>query len=71
MLTLGKDIGTLTLDDLKLWSSRSLKVYLSLRGKPTSEIKLLCKYKAKLSINDKFLPDPIDLKECWVGQEAG
>ena len=31
-----KDIGCLTLDDFKLWSSRALKVFLALRGKPTS-----------------------------------
>ena len=31
-----KDIGCLTLDDFKLWSSRTLKVFLSLRGKPTT-----------------------------------
>ena len=31
-----KNIGCLTLDDLKLWSSRALKVFLSLRGKPTT-----------------------------------
>ena len=31
-----KDIGYLTLDDFKLWSSRVLKVFLSLRGKPTT-----------------------------------
>ena len=36
MSTLGEDIGTMTLNDLKLWSSGALKVYLSLRGKPTT-----------------------------------
>ena len=36
MSTLGEDIGTMTLDDFKLWSFRALKVYLSLRGKPTT-----------------------------------
>ena len=36
MSTLGEDIGTMTLDDFKLWSSRALKVYLSSRGKPTT-----------------------------------
>ena len=60
MSTLGKDIGTMTLDDSKVWSSRAMKVYLSLRGKPTTEMKLLCKYKAKFSINDKILPDRIE-----------
>ena len=36
MSTLGGVIGTMTLDDFKLWSSQALKVYLSLRGKPTT-----------------------------------
>ena len=36
MLTVSEDIGTMTLHDFKLWSSRVLKVYLSLRGKPTT-----------------------------------
>ena len=36
MSTLGEVIGTMTLDDFKLWSSQALKVYLSLRGKPTT-----------------------------------
>ena len=35
------------------------------------ERKLLDEYKAKLSINDKILPGPIDLKEGWIGEEAG
>ena len=36
MSILGEDIGTMKLDDLKLWNSRALKVYLTLRGKPTT-----------------------------------
>ena len=36
MSALVEDIGTMALDDFKLWSSRALKVYLSLRGKPTT-----------------------------------
>ena len=36
MPALGEDIGTMALDDFKLWSSRALKVYLTLRGKPTT-----------------------------------
>lgn len=37
----------------------------------TRNTKLLHEYKAKLSINDKILPGPNDLKEGWVGEEAG
>ena len=36
MSTLSEDIGTMTLDNLKLWSSRRLKFYLYLRGNPTT-----------------------------------
>ena len=36
MSALGEDIGTMALDDFKLWSSRALQVYLTLRGKPTT-----------------------------------
>ena len=35
------------------------------------ETKLLDKFKAEISINDKTLPDPIALKEGRVGVEAG
>ena len=35
------------------------------------ERKLLDEYKAKLSISDNILPGPIDLKEGWIGEEAG
>ena len=35
MSTPGEDIGTMTLNDFKLWSS-AMKVHLSLRGKPTT-----------------------------------
>ena len=31
-----KDVGCLALDDFRLWSYRTLKVFLSLRGKPTT-----------------------------------
>ena len=41
------------------------------RDKEHIERKLLDEYKAKLSINDNILPDPIDLKEGWIGEEAG
>ena len=34
------------------------------------ERKLLDEHEAKLSINDKVLPDPIDLKERMAGEEA-
>ena len=34
--TLGEDIGTMRLDVFKLWNSPALKVYLSLREKPTT-----------------------------------
>ena len=40
------------------------------RDKELIERKLLDEYKAKLSINDNILPDPIDLKEGWIGEEA-
>ena len=33
-----------------------------------TERKLLDEYKAKLSINDNILPDPIELKEGWIGK---
>ena len=36
-----------------------------------TETKLLDKFKAEISINDKTLPDPIVLKEGRVGVEAG
>ena len=41
------------------------------RDKEHIERKLLDEYKAKLSINDKILPDPTDLKEGWIGEEVG
>ena len=36
MLIDNKDVGCLPLDDFKLWSYRALKVFLSLRGEPTT-----------------------------------
>ena len=35
-MSVNKDIDCLTLDDFKLWSSRALKGFLSLRGKPAT-----------------------------------
>ena len=46
-----KDIGCLTLDDFKLWSSRALKVFLSLRGKPTRKWKFLSRKWKQYKIN--------------------
>ena len=40
------------------------------RDKEHIKRKLLDEYKTKLSINDKALPDPIDLKESRTGEEA-
>ena len=40
------------------------------RDKEHIERKLLYEYKAKLSLNDNILPDPIDLKEGWIGEDA-
>ena len=38
--------------------------------KENIESKLLDEHKTKLSINDKVLPDSIDLKESRAGEEA-
>ena len=32
---------------------------------------LLTEYKEKLKINDETLPDPVDLKSGWIGEESG
>ena len=40
------------------------------RDKEDIDRKLLDEHKTKLSINDKVLPDPIDLKESRTGEEA-
>ena len=40
------------------------------RDKEHIQRKLLDEHKTKLSINDKALPDPIDLKESRTGEEA-
>ena len=40
------------------------------RDKEDIERKLIDEHKKKLSINDKVLPDPIDLKESRTGEEA-
>ena len=36
MSTLSKYIGTMALDDFKLWNYQTLKFYLPWRGKPTT-----------------------------------